>query len=304
MFYLKTMARRKNLEKVTDEIDIEKIPKDRSYDPIIDVYFNEINKFPLLKRDQEIELATKYNQGKGDKKSGELLYKSNLRLVVSIAGNFIGRDLTLLDLIQEGNLGLLKAKDRYDVSFGFKFSTYATWWIMQSIKRAISDTGRQIRLPAYLGPKVAFLKKKSKEIFDEKGYEPTSREILEDALGKDFNESKAGILLDALKVSEVHPVSLESGFGEKVFELEDKKTESGSLDFFEKEKLKKELNKLPIRDSEVIKMRFGVCGYTPSTLQEVGDKIKVSRERVRQIEAEALKKLNKVYTLDNIAQAE
>ena len=257
-------------------------------DPVRD-YFKSIGKTRLLSADEEIELAKR--TANGDEDAKKKLTEANLRLVVSIAKRYPGRDLNLLDLIQEGNIGLMKAVERFDYTKGFKFSTYATWWIRQAITRSIADQGRTIRIPVYMVDTINKMNRVKKQLRLELNMEPTAEQIA-DRMG--ISEEKVcEIMMAALD-----PVSLETPVGEE----EDSKLEDFVQDSAQsvertvmqarlKEQVDEALRKLPEREEQVLRLRFGLDDGRERTLEEVGREFNVTRERIRQIEAKALRRL-------------
>ncbi len=254
------------------------------------MYLKEIGRIPLLTFDQEISLAKRVE--KGDKKAKAVLVNSNLRLVVSIAKKYVGRGLTLLDLIQEGNQGLIRAVEKYDWQRGFKFSTYATWWIRQSITRAIADQARTIRIPVHMVENINRFLRTSRKLMQELGREPTPEEVAK-TLG--IEPEKA---LEIIKISQ-EPASLESPVGdEEDSRLGDFIHDSTAPTLFDtasrellKEQVEQVLLTLSDREKRVLEERFGLKDGRPKTLEEVGKMFAVTRERIRQIEAKALRKL-------------
>jgi RNA polymerase primary sigma factor len=260
-------------------------------DDPVKIYLKEIGRVPLLTTEEENDLASRMKHG--DKYAKEKLCDANLRLVVSIAKRYVGRGMQFLDLIQEGNLGLLKAVDKFEPEKGFKFSTYATWWIRQSITRAIADQARTIRIPVHMVETITRVKKTSSMLLHKNGREPTSEEISLE-LGKLTPEQ----VKETVRIAQ-DPVSLETPIGEE--------EDSHLGDFIPDEDapsppdkaalamLKKQLNDvlktLTDREAKVLKMRFGLTDGYPKTLEEVGKEFRVTRERIRQIEAKALRKL-------------
>ena len=270
----------------------EAVIADLSYatDDSVKMYFKEMGRYHLLAPDEELELARKAKDG--DLKARQFLAESNLRLVVSIAKRYIGRGLPLSDLIQEGNLGLIKAIEKFDYTKGFRFSTYATWWIRQAVTRAIADDGRTIRVPVHMVESINKYKKAAARLTSETGREPTTSELAE-AMG--LTEEK---VKDIIKASQ-DTVSLDSPVGEEEdstlsdFVADDKEvTLSDSVDqTLLKEQLSEALSILSEREEDVIRMRFGLDDGNPKTLEQVGKKLGVTRERIRQIEAKALRRL-------------
>ena len=254
------------------------------------MYLKEIGRIPLLNFDQEIELAKKVE--KGDKAAKQVLINSNLRLVVSIAKKYVGRGLTLLDLIQEGNQGLIRAVEKYDWRRGFKFSTYATWWIRQSITRAIADQARTIRIPVHMVENINRFLRASRKLMQELGREPTPEEVAK-VLGIDPEKA-----LEIIKISQ-EPASLEAPVSdEEDSRLGDFIHDSAAPTLFDsasrellKEQVDQVLSTLSDRERRVLEERFGLKDGRPKTLEEVGKMFAVTRERIRQIEAKALRKL-------------
>ena len=259
-------------------------------DDPVKMYLKDIGRVPLLSADDEIELARLMQEG--DPAAKKRLSEANLRLVVSIAKRYVGRGMLFLDLIQEGNLGLMKAVEKFDYQKGFKFSTYATWWIRQSITRAIADQARTIRIPVHMVETINKLTRVQRLLLQEFGREPTSAEIAE----------KMGVTEE--RVCEIQkiaqdPVSLETPIGEEEDShlgdfIEDEKTvtPSDSVSFrMLKEQLLRVLDTLTPREEKVLRLRYGLDDGKPRTLEEVGKEFNVTRERIRQIEAKALRKL-------------
>lgn len=260
----------------------------------IRLYLKEIGQIPLLKRSEELELAIRV--ANGDLEANKLLMEANLRLVVSIAKKYASKGVHLLDLIQEGNFGLMKAVEKYDHTKGFKFSTYATWWIRQAITRAIADQARTIRVPVHMIEAINKLKKAEKTLTLDLGREPKIEELAEMT---DLSVRKVIEILDFSKET----ISLDYAVGDdgdsaSMFGsfVEDKSTLSPTDSIVEKD-LKEQINELlttlTVREEEIIRLRFGLNGENSKTLQEVGEIYKITRERVRQIEAKALEKLKK-----------
>ncbi|MFZ7130746.1 MAG: RNA polymerase sigma factor RpoD [Eubacteriales bacterium] len=275
------------IPKVTFDISI---PEGISVNDPVRMYLKEIGKVPLLTADEEIVLAQRMEQG--DDFAKQKLAEANLRLVVSIAKRYVGRGMSFLDLIQEGNLGLIKAVEKFDYSKGYKFSTYATWWIRQAITRAIADQARTIRIPVHMVETINKLIRVSRQLLQELGREPTPNEIGEE-MG--FNEDK---VREILKIAQ-DPVSLETPIGEEEdshlgdFIPDDDApapAEAASYALL-KEQLMEVLCTLTDREEKVLRLRFGLDDGRARTLEEVGKEFNVTRERIRQIEAKALRKL-------------
>ena len=254
------------------------------------MYLREIGKIPLLTPVEEIELAKRVEEGDGEAK--KKLIEANLRLVVSIAKKYIGRGLSFLDLIQEGNLGLIRAVEKFDYRKGFKFSTYATWWIRQAITRAIADQARTIRIPVHMVETINKLIRVSRQLVQQLGREPTTEEIAQ-ALGLPPEKVE-----DIQRIAQ-EPVSLETPIGEEEDSqlgdfLEDKESpnpEEATAGQLLREQLEEMLDELTEREREVLRLRFGLEDGHAHTLEEVGKRFNVTRERIRQIEAKALRKL-------------
>lgn len=261
-----------------------------SIDDPVKVYLKEIGRVPLLTPEEEIELAIKIAEG--DIQAKKRLSEANLRLVVSIAKRYLGRGMQFLDLIQEGNLGLIKAVEKFDYTKGFKFSTYATWWIRQAITRAIADQARTIRIPVHMVETINKVKKVSTQILHEKGHEPSSEEIAEKL---DISVEK---VREIVRVAQ-EPVSLETPIGEEEDShlgdfIPDSDTPAPvdeASHALLKEQLEEVLSTLTPREAKVLRLRFGLEDGKSRTLEEVGSEFKVTRERIRQIEAKALRKL-------------
>ena len=279
------------------EIDVEKIdlsiPEGVSIEDPVRMYLKEIGKVPLLTADEEIELSKQMEMG-GEigKKAQQRLAEANLRLVVSIAKRYVGRGMLFLDLIQEGNLGLIKAVEKYDYRKGFKFSTYATWWIRQANTRAIADQARTIRIPVHMVETINKLIRVSRQLLQELGREPTPEEIADE-----MNMSVERVR-EILKISQ-EPVSLETPIGEEEdshlgdFIQDDNVPVPADAAAFTllKEQLVEVLGTLTEREQKVLRLRFGLDDGRARTLEEVGKEFNVTRERIRQIEAKALRKL-------------
>ena len=259
-------------------------------DDPVKVYLKEIGRVPLLTPEEEIELAIRI--GDNDQQAKQRLAEANLRLVVSIAKRYVGRGMQFLDLIQEGNLGLIKAVDKFDYTKGFKFSTYATWWIRQAITRAIADQARTIRIPVHMVETINKVKKTNSQLLHKNGRDPTAEEI---AAELDMSVEK---VREILRVSQ-EPVSLETPIGEEEdshlgdFIPDDDAlapADAASM-LLLKEQLNEVLKTLTMREAKVLALRFGLEDGHPRTLEEVGSEFGVTRERIRQIEAKALRKL-------------
>ena len=272
-------------------VDLEaSLPKGITVDDPVRMYLKEIGKVPLLSADEEIELAKKME--KGDEEAKKKLCEANLRLVVSIAKRYVGRGILFLDLIQEGNLGLIKAVDKFDWRKGYKFSTYATWWIRQAITRSIADQARTIRIPVHMVETINKLIRVSRQLLQEYGREPSPEEI---AAEMDISEEK---VREILKIAQ-EPVSLETPIGEEEDShlgdfIPDEEVpapaEAAAFSML-KEQLVEVLDTLTEREQKVLKLRFGLEDGRARTLEEVGKQFDVTRERIRQIEAKALRKL-------------
>ena len=277
-----------------DEVEVEKIdlsvPDGVSIEDPVRMYLKEIGKVPLLSAEEEIELAKRMELG--DQEAKKRLAEANLRLVVSIAKRYVGRGMLFLDLIQEGNLGLIKAVEKFDYRKGYKFSTYATWWIRQAITRAIADQARTIRIPVHMVETINKLIRVSRQLLQELGREPTPEEIAAEM------NMPVDRVREILKISQ-EPVSLETPIGEE--------EDSHLGDFIQddnvpvpaeaaaqtllKEQLDEVLSTLTEREQKVLRLRFGMSDGRARTLEEVGKEFDVTRERIRQIEAKALRKL-------------
>ena len=277
-----------------DEIEVEKIdlsvPDGVSIEDPVRMYLKEIGKVPLLSADEEIELAKRMELG--DQEAKKRLAEANLRLVVSIAKRYVGRGMLFLDLIQEGNLGLIKAVEKFDYRKGYKFSTYATWWIRQAITRAIADQARTIRIPVHMVETINKLIRVSRQLLQELGREPTPEEIAEEMT------MPVERVREILKISQ-EPVSLETPIGEEEdshlgdFIQDDNVPVPADAAAFTllREQLQEVLGTLTEREQKVLTLRFGLEDGRARTLEEVGKEFNVTRERIRQIEAKALRKL-------------
>ena len=277
-----------------DEIELDKIdlsvPEGVSIEDPVRMYLKEIGKVPLLSAEEEIELAKRMENG--DEAAKKRLAEANLRLVVSIAKRYVGRGMLFLDLIQEGNLGLIKAVEKFDYRKGYKFSTYATWWIRQAITRAIANQARTIRIPVHMVETINKLIRVSRQLLQELGREPTPEEIA------DKMDMSVERVREILKISQ-EPVSLETPIGEEEdshlgdFIQDDNVPVPADAAAFTllKEQLVEVLSTLTDREQKVLRLRFGLDDGRARTLEEVGKEFNVTRERIRQIEAKALRKL-------------
>ena len=280
----------KPIEDLEKELEALTVLTEGTVSDPVRMYLKEIGRIPLLTFDQEIELAKKVEKGSAEAK--KVLVNSNLRLVVSIAKKYVGRGLTLLDLIQEGNQGLIRAVEKYDWRRGFKFSTYATWWIRQSITRAIADQARTIRIPVHMVENINRFLRASRKLMQELGREPTPEEVAK-VLGIDPEKA-----LEIIKISQ-EPASLESPVSdEEDSRLGDFIHDSAAPTLFDsasrellKEQVDQVLATLSDRERRVLEERFGLKDGRPKTLEEVGKMFAVTRERIRQIEAKSLRKL-------------
>ena len=277
-----------------EEVEVEKIdlsvPDGGSIEDPVRMYLKEIGKVPLLSAEEEIELAKRMELG--DQEAKKRLAEANLRLVVSIAKRYVGRGMLFLDLIQEGNLGLIKAVEKFDYRKGYKFSTYATWWIRQAITRAIADQARTIRIPVHMVETINKLIRVSRQLLQELGREPTPEEIAKEM------DMPVERVREILKISQ-EPVSLETPIGEEEdshlgdFIQDDNVPVPADAAAFTllKEQLEEVLGTLTEREQKVLTLRFGLEDGRARTLEEVGKEFNVTRERIRQIEAKALRKL-------------
>ena len=290
------------LDDIPEDLDdIEEIPEEElvdsaalmeglSIDDHVRIYLKEIGKVDLLSPDEEIELADRMAQG--DEKAKVRLAEANLRLVVSIAKRYVGRGMLFLDLIQEGNLGLIKAVEKFDHTKGYKFSTYATWWIRQAITRAIADQARTIRIPVHMVETINKVIRVSRQLLQELGHDPSPEEIAKEM------QIPVPRVRDILKIAQ-EPVSLETPIGEEedshlgdFIPAEDAQEPAEAASFtLLREQLVDVLGTLTPREEKVLKLRFGIEDGRTRTLEEVGKEFNVTRERIRQIEAKALRKL-------------
>ena len=277
-----------------EDVDVENIdlsvPDGVSVEDPVRMYLKEIGKVPLLSAEREIELAQRMEEG--DEEAKKELAEANLRLVVSIAKRYVGRGMLFLDLIQEGNLGLIKAVEKFDYHKGYKFSTYATWWIRQAITRAIADQARTIRIPVHMVETINKLIRVSRQLLQELGREPTPEEIAKEL------DMPVERVREILKISQ-EPVSLETPIGEEedshlgdFIQDEDSPAPHDAASYtMLREQLEEVMNTLTPREAKVLKLRFGLEDGKSRTLEEVGKEFNVTRERIRQIEAKALRKL-------------
>ncbi len=278
---------------ITDEEvaeDIQDISDSVAIDDPVKIYLKDIGRVPLLTTDEETDLAIRIANGDEDAK--RRLSEANLRLVVSIAKRYLGRGMQFLDLIQEGNLGLIKAVEKFDHTKGFKFSTYATWWIRQAITRAIADQARTIRIPVHMVETINKVKKASSQLLHVTGHEPTAEEIAE------MLKMPAEKVREIMRVSQ-DPVSLETPIGEEedshlgdfIPDDDAPAPQDAASNTLLKEQLSAVLSTLTPREAKVLRLRFGLDDGRARTLEEVGEEFNVTRERIRQIEAKALRKL-------------
>ena len=278
---------------------------DLTVEPSLDslrLYLRSIGRVPLLTADQEVSLAKRIERG--DMEAKTHMVEANLRLVVSIAKGYLGRGLTFLDLIQEGSLGLIRAVEKFDYRRGYKFSTYATWWIRQAVTRAIADKGRTIRIPVHMVEKLNKVVHVERQLVQSLGREPTPEEIAFEL------ETTAREVRDILRMSQ-QPISLEKPIGEEEESelgdfVEDQTAESPfelASENLRRENVRKALAALPQREREVIEMRYGLTGGRPRTLEEVGRAFNVTRERIRQIENHTLKKLESLPEAQRLRDA-
>lgn len=276
---------------ITEDVkDDDLVPKGISVDDPVRMYLKEIGKIPLLTAEEEVELAKRMEAG--DEEAKKKLAEANLRLVVSIAKRYVGRGMLFLDLIQEGNLGLMKAVEKFEYRKGFKFSTYATWWIRQAITRAIADQARTIRIPVHMVETINKLVRVQRQLLQELGRDPTPEEIAKEM---DLEEEK---VREIMKIAQ-EPVSLETPIGEEedshlgdFIPDEDVLAPADAATFtMLREQLIEVLDTLTPREQKVLRLRFGLDDGRARTLEEVGKEFDVTRERIRQIEAKALRKL-------------
>lgn len=275
-----------NVDSIDDDVTFDNM----SLDDPVKVYLREIGRVPLLSSDEEINLAIRINDG--DEKAKQRLTEANLRLVVSIAKKYVGRGMYFLDLIQEGNVGLIKAVDKFDYTKGFKFSTYATWWIRQAITRAIADQARTIRIPVHMVETINRLKKVQSQLLHENGYEP-SEELIAEKMNLPVERIR-----EIMRVAQ-EPVSMETPIGPEedsrlmdfIKDADALAPDEAALKTITNEDIDSVLKTLTPREEAVIRLRFGLYDGRCHTLEEVGSEFNVTRERIRQIEAKALRKL-------------
>ena len=275
-----------DLDRLDDSVNLDNI----SLDDPVKVYLREIGRVPLLTSDEEVQLAVKIAEG--DEKAKRRLAEANLRLVVSIAKKYVGRGMYFLDLIQEGNVGLIKAVDKFDYTKGFKFSTYATWWIRQAITRAIADQARTIRIPVHMVETINRLKRVQSQLLHENGYEP-SEEMIAQKLDMPVERVR-----EIMRVAQ-EPVSMETPIGPEedsrlmdfIRDEDALAPDEAALKTITNEDIDGVLKTLTEREEAVIRLRFGLHDGRCHTLEEVGSEFNVTRERIRQIEAKALRKL-------------
>ena len=279
-----------NVEEIKlEDMDVSNI-EGVSVDDPVRMYLREIGKIPLLSYEEEAELAQRIL--KGDEEAKQKLAESNLRLVVSIAKKYVGRGMLFLDLIQEGNMGLIKAVEKFDYNKGFKFSTYATWWIRQAITRAIADQARTIRIPVHMVETINKLIRTSRQLLQQNGREPTPEEIAKEM------EISVEKVMEIQKIAQ-DPVSLETPIGEEddshlgdfIQDEDSPAPQDSAAHTLLREQLEEVMNTLTPREAMVLKLRFGLEDGKARTLEEVGKQFDVTRERIRQIEAKALRKL-------------
>lgn len=281
-------------EEVTDDVDISLSTDGIAIDDPVKIYLKEIGRVPLLTSEEEIQLAEKMSSDNEAlaKKARKRLAEANLRLVVSIAKRYVGRGMSFLDLIQEGNMGLIKAVEKFDYTKGFKFSTYATWWIRQAITRAIADQARTIRIPVHMVETITKVKKASSQLLHKNGHDPSPEDIAKEL------DMSVDRVREIMRIAQ-DPVSLETPIGEEedshlgdfIPDDDAPAPAEAASQVMLKEQLDQVLSTLTDREKKVLKLRFGLQDGRSRTLEEVGQEFKVTRERIRQIEAKALRKL-------------
>jgi RNA polymerase primary sigma factor len=281
-----------------ERVEVDYMPEDS-----VKLYLKQIGRVPLLSADEEMELAKRVKD-ENDEEAKRKLMEANLRLVVSIAKKYVGRGMPLLDMIQEGNLGLLTAVEKYDYRLGYKFSTYATWWIRQAISRAIADKSRTVRLPVHMAEAFNKVRRAERKLTVELGREPTEEEV---AAETGFSVEKTREILQVSRET----VSLDVPVGEDEETttlgdlVEDKQILSPVAHMMESDlrsQMEELLNRLPGKEGDIIRMRFGFGGEEPKTLQEIGELLGVSRERIRQIEKKALTRLKNLSKQKNFEE--
>ena len=277
-----------------EDIDIGLSTDGIAIDDPVKIYLKEIGRVPLLTPEEEIQLAEKMSGGNEEeaKKARKRLAEANLRLVVSIAKKYVGRGMSFLDLIQEGNMGLIKAVEKYDYTKGFKFSTYATWWIRQAITRAIADQARTIRIPVHMVETITKVKKASSQLLHQNGHDPSPEEIAQ------YLDLPVDRVREIMRIAQ-DPVSLETPIGEEedshlgdfIPDEDALAPQEAASQVALKEQINQVLSTLTEREEMVLRLRFGLIDGRSRTLEEVGQQFRVTRERIRQIEAKALRKL-------------
>lgn len=278
-------------EETPDELNIDYSTYPKSGDPV-KMYFWDIGQYPLLNAEQEIELSKRIVEG--DMNARQTLINSNLRLVVSIAKKFVGRGMPLLDLIQEGNIGLMKAVEKFDFSQGFRFSTYATWWIRQGISRALAEQARTVRLPSHIVESLNKMNRIQRELIQELGKDPTPEQI-----AKAMNDGTTAEKVVELMSFSQETISIEAPVGNEDEArmgdfIQDENTttpEEYANSNLRKEAIERVLVRLPEREQQILRLRYGLDDEEPKTLEEIGSILGVTRERIRQIEARALRRL-------------
>ena len=281
-----------DIETRLDEEDALSLEGGSSPDDPVKIYLKEIGRVPLLTPEEETELARRLSENPNDTAAKNRLSEANLRLVVSIAKKYVGRGMQFLDLIQEGNMGLLKAVDKFDYTKGFKFSTYATWWIRQSITRAIADQARTIRIPVHMVETITRVKKASSQLLHLNGKDPSEQDIA------DYLDMPLDKVREVMRIAQ-EPVSLETPIGEEedshlgdfIPDNHAQCPNDAANNTMLKEQLNEVLSTLTPREADVLRMRYGLNNEPPKTLEDVGKAFNVTRERIRQIEAKALRKL-------------
>lgn len=269
---------------------------DNSLKSALQLYLQDVHKYPLLKPAEEMEIVLKVKEG--DVEARQKLIKSNLRLVISIAKHYVNRGLSFLDLIDEGNLGLLKATGGFRVEEGCRFSTYATWWIKQAITRSLANTAKTIRIPTYMADNISKFKSASAKLTSELERKPNIEELAE---AMDITAEKISAIEKALKPANVFREEVTSSdviwaLSEMIADPNIKAPDEELIDNYEKQNIEKLLSVIDLRAATILRMRYGLDNGSPKTLQEVGEKLGITRERVRQIEKEAFRKLHYITT--------